>query len=200
MVKVAEAGRGDGGVGNGATLDDGDAGAEHGVCLHVVRRTVDGIQEPGAPARGDRPAPLLGEDGVVGVALPYGVHHQFFAKEVHLGHEVLGGLLPYLARVLVARDLKLPSPAGHVTDERVELFRSVQGVPDLGGGSLVEVLAQVLGAALLAQQVQRLHLDLAYPLARDVELATHLFEGAGTVILHPEAELDDLTLPLGQLV
>ena len=56
--------------------------------------------------------PLLGEDGVVGVALPYGVHHQFFAKEVHLGHEVLGGLLPHLARVLVARDLKLPSPAG----------------------------------------------------------------------------------------
>ena len=54
---------------------------------------------------------------------------------------------------MVARDLKLPRLAGHVTDERVELFGGVFGGPDLGGGSLVEVLAQVLGAALLAKQV-----------------------------------------------
>ena len=61
--------------------------------------------------------------------LLYGVHHQFFAKEVYLGHEVLVGLLPYLAGGLVARELKLPRPAGNVTDERVELFRGIQGVP-----------------------------------------------------------------------
>ena len=65
----------------------------------------------------------------VRVALPYGFHHQLLAKEVHLGYEVLRGLLPYFARVLVARKLKLPSPAGHVADEGVELFRGVQGVP-----------------------------------------------------------------------
>src|SRR5215207_7189874 len=102
MIKVAEAGGGDGGVGNGAALDDGDAGTEHGVCLHVVRRTVNGVEEPGAPALRDRPAPLLGDDGVVGIALPYGIHHQLLTKEVHFGYEVLRGLLPYLARILVA--------------------------------------------------------------------------------------------------
>src|SRR5215216_7759590 len=200
MIQVAEAGRGDGGVGNGAALDNGDAGAENGVCLHVVRRTVNGVEEPGPSALRDRPAPLLGQDGIFGVAFLYSVHHQLLAKEVYLGHEILGGFLPYFARILVARELKLPRPAGHVTDESVELFRGVLGGPDLGRGSLVEVLAQVLGAALLAEQIQGLHLDLAYPLARDVELAAHLFEGARTVVLHPKPELDDLTLPLRQLV
>src|SRR5215210_423718 len=65
---------------------------------------------------------------------------------------------------------------------------------------LAEVLAQVLGAALLAQEVKGLHLDLAHPLARNVELAADLFERARPVVLHPEPQFDDLALPLGQLV
>src|SRR5215210_5683321 len=45
---------------------------------------------------------------------------------------------------------------------------------------LVEVLAEVLGTALLAQQVQGFHLDLAHPLACDVELAADLLQGPRT--------------------
>src|SRR3712207_1199207 len=69
-----------------------------------------------------------------------------------------------------------------------------------GGTHLPEVLAQVLGTALLSEEVEGLHLDLAHPLAGNVELAAYLLEGAGPVVLHSEAELDDLSLPLRQLV
>src|SRR5215208_1364800 len=65
---------------------------------------------------------------------------------------------------------------------------------------LSDVLTQVLGAALLAEEVQGLHLDLAHPLACDVELAPYLLKSAGPVVLHPKPELDDLALSLGQLV
>jgi hypothetical protein len=103
MIEVAEAGRGDGGVGNRAVLDDGDAGAEHRVRLHVVRRAIDGIEQPGTPVLRYGSASLFGEYGVVGVALLDGVHHQLLAQEVDLGYEVLRSLLPDLTRVLVTR-------------------------------------------------------------------------------------------------
>src|SRR5215218_3773055 len=102
VVKVAEAGRGNGRVGHGAALYYRDAGAEHGVRLHVVRRTVNRVEEPRTPVLRDRTSSLFGEDGIVGVALRYGVHHQLLTKEVYLGYEIFRGLLPYLTRVLVA--------------------------------------------------------------------------------------------------
>jgi hypothetical protein len=125
VVKVAEPGHGHGGVGDGVPFQDRDAGAEQGVAARVVRRAVHGVEEPGAPGLGDPAAPLLGEDGVLGVALPDGVNHELLAEEIHLGDDVLGGLLRYLARIVVARELQLSGSARYFADELVEFFGGV---------------------------------------------------------------------------
>src|ERR671917_1436694 len=93
------------------------------------------------------------------------------------------------------------SPARRATSQTNPCSSSVVSkVFGMPFGTLAEVLTQVLGAALLAEEVEGLHLDLPDALARDVELAADLLEGAGPVVLHPEAQLDDLALPLGKLV
>src|SRR6187431_3194356 len=52
----------------------------------------------------------------------------------------------------------------------------------------------------MAQLAQRLGLDLADPLAGDVELLADLFEGPGTPVLQAEPELQDASLAAGQRV
>jgi hypothetical protein len=119
VVEVADPGRGDGGVRDSATFEDRDAGAEDRVGARVVCGAVYGVEQPGASRGGDLASLLLGEDGVFGVALRDGAHHELLAQEVHLGNYVFGGLLRYLARGLVAGELELPGPAGQVANELV---------------------------------------------------------------------------------
>jgi hypothetical protein len=45
---------------------------------------------------------------------------------------------------------------------------------------------------------QRLRLDLADPLAGQVEVLAHFLEGAGAVVLETEAELEDASLAAGE--
>ena len=59
---------------------------------------------------------------------------------------------------------------------------------------LVQEILELLAAAGVAQLAQRLGLDLADALARDVELLADLFERTGTAVLNAEAELQDLFL------
>ena len=49
----------------------------------------------------------------------------------------------------------------------------------------------------MAQLAERLGLDLADPLAGDVELLADLLEGPGPPVLEPEAELEDASLAAG---
>src|SRR5687768_10790246 len=66
--------------------------------------------------------------------------------------------------------------------------------------ALLEVVAELLAAAGVAQLRERLALDLADPLAGDAELAADLLEGPGVAVGEAEPELDDLLLPLAQRV
>src|SRR4029079_4733619 len=52
----------------------------------------------------------------------------------------------------------------------------------------------------MTQLAQRLGLDLADPLASDVELLADLFEGPGTPVLEAEPELQHASLATGQRV
>ena len=63
---------------------------------------------------------------------------------------------------------------------------------------LVQEVLELLAAAGVAQLAQRLGLDLADALARDIELLADLFKCAGTAVLDTEAELQDLFLARGE--
>src|SRR6266545_7962948 len=64
----------------------------------------------------------------------------------------------------------------------------------------VEVFPQSLRTRRVAQLGQRLRLDLAYSLARDLELPSHLFERVRLAVLEPESQPHDLALAHGQLL
>ena len=66
--------------------------------------------------------------------------------------------------------------------------KRLKGVPSIVViGSVQEVL-QLLAAAGVAELAQRLGLDLADALARDVELLAHFLERAGAAVLDAEAQ------------
>src|SRR5262245_49433818 len=67
--------------------------------------------------------------------------------------------------------------------------------PGAGGGSYrVGVPAQLARTARMLQLAQRLGLDLAHALARDLEDGAHLFERARRPVPEAEAQADDLLL------
>src|SRR3954468_1100862 len=61
-------------------------------------------------------------------------------------------------------------------------------------------VAEALGLRERLELLQRVVLDLADPLARDVERAADLLYRVRACAREPEAHLDDLTLPLGERV
>src|SRR3990170_4840799 len=63
---------------------------------------------------------------------------------------------------------------------------------------LLQVAAQLARTTRAAQLAQRLRLDLADPLAGDVELLADLLERPGTPVLQPEAELEHAPLAPGE--
>src|SRR5688500_10836053 len=65
---------------------------------------------------------------------------------------------------------------------------------------LLEVVLELAAAARMPQLAEGLGLDLADPLARDVEVAPDLLESAGSPVLEPEAELQDASLTRRQRV
>src|SRR6476469_11230863 len=65
---------------------------------------------------------------------------------------------------------------------------------------LLEVVLELAAPGRVAQLAQRLGLDLADPLASDVELLADLLEGPGTPVLEAEAELEHAPLAAGQRV
>src|SRR6478735_2888992 len=65
---------------------------------------------------------------------------------------------------------------------------------------LFEVVLELAASGRVAQLAQRLGLDLADPLAGDVELLADLLEGPGTPVLEAEAELEHAPLATGQRV
>src|SRR5205809_5639117 len=70
--------------------------------------------------------------------------------------------------------------------------------PDRPRVLLFQVVLQLAAPARVTQLAQRLRLDLADPLARDVELAAHLFERACPSVLETEAQLKHPALATGQ--
>src|SRR3954466_15949063 len=67
-------------------------------------------------------------------------------------------------------------------------------------GELLQVVLELPRPRRVAQLAQRLRLDLADPLAGDVELLAHLLEGPGTPVLETEAELEPAPLAARQRV
>src|ERR1035437_7815652 len=67
-------------------------------------------------------------------------------------------------------------------------------------GLLLPGVLELARAARVAELTQRLRLDLADPLAGDVELLANLLERPGAAVLQPEAELQDSPLTAGQRV
>src|SRR6185436_18628677 len=65
---------------------------------------------------------------------------------------------------------------------------------------LLQVVLELPAAGRVAQLAQRLGLDLADPLAGDVELLADLLERSGTPVLEAEAELEHTTFATGQRV
>src|SRR5262245_30450922 len=65
---------------------------------------------------------------------------------------------------------------------------------------LLEVILELAAAGRVAQLAQRLGLDLADPLAGDVELLADLLEGPGAPVLEAEAELEHPALAAGERV
>src|SRR5450756_1937723 len=65
---------------------------------------------------------------------------------------------------------------------------------------LLQVVLELAGAARVAEVMQRLPLDLADPLAGDVELLADLLKRAGAAVLQPEAQLEHSALTAGQRV
>src|SRR3954453_10919915 len=63
---------------------------------------------------------------------------------------------------------------------------------------LLEVVAELLAAARVAELGQRLRLDLADPLASETELLADLVERARLAVGEAEAQGDDRRLALGQ--
>src|SRR6186713_973722 len=63
---------------------------------------------------------------------------------------------------------------------------------------LLQVVLELAAPRRVAQLAQRLRLDLADPLAGDVELLADLLEGPGPAVLQPEAELEHAALSTGQ--
>ena len=68
-------------------------------------------------------------------------------------------------------------------------------IPDL-----LEVVLELPAPGRVAELAERLRLDLADPLAGDVELLAHLLEGPGAPVLEPEPELQHAPLAAGQRV
>src|SRR6478736_3652555 len=85
---------------------------------------------------------------------------------------------------------RITRPRGSTAGPRFVL----EGVP------LFEVVLELAAAGWVAQLAQRLGLDLADPLAGDVDLLAHLLEGPGTPVLEAEAELEHASLTTGQRV
>src|SRR5450759_3287240 len=65
---------------------------------------------------------------------------------------------------------------------------------------LLQVVLQLARTARVAQLPERLRLDLADPLAAQVEVRADLVKGAGAPVLEAEAELEDSALTAGQRV
>src|SRR6476469_1469646 len=65
---------------------------------------------------------------------------------------------------------------------------------------LLEVVLELAAPGRVAQLAQRLGLDLADPLAGDVELLADLLEGPGTPVLEAEPELQHAPFAAGQRV
>ena len=61
---------------------------------------------------------------------------------------------------------------------------------------LPKIVPQLAAAERVAQLAQRLGLDLPHALARDAELATHIFQRAGDAVLQPKAHHEHLALAL----
>ena len=66
------------------------------------------------------------------------------------------------------------------------------------GPVLLQVVLQLAAAGWVAELAQRLGLDLADPLAGDVELLAHFLERSGTPVLETEPELQHPPLASGQ--
>src|SRR5215203_1973495 len=99
-------------------------------------------------------------------------------------------MTPCSSAVVACRTSKGPACGAH---------RALRPRPEKDGGPLsVQVVAQDLGAAGVAQLRHRLRLDLADPLTRDPVDLPDLVERAGLPVGEPEAQPDDTGLPLGQ--
>src|SRR4051794_36623751 len=65
---------------------------------------------------------------------------------------------------------------------------------------LLQVVLELPGPRRVAQLAQRLRLDLADPLAGDVELLADLLEGARAPVFESEAKLEHAPLAAGQRI
>src|SRR5512132_4141638 len=68
------------------------------------------------------------------------------------------------------------------------------------GGLRLQVALELSAAGRVAQLAERLGLDLADPLAGDVELLAHFLEGPGAPVLEAEPELEHAPLAAGERV
>src|SRR5207249_2109335 len=65
--------------------------------------------------------------------------------------------------------------------------------------ALIQELAELAALRRVPQLLERLRLDLAYPLTRDLEVPAHLFESARVAVIQAEAHLQHLALARRQL-
>ena len=70
-----------------------DRDGEDRQAVRIVRRPVQGIDDPAAPRAAGRRPRLLGEDGIAGERAPEAIDDQRLAARVHLRHEVGGTAL-----------------------------------------------------------------------------------------------------------
>src|SRR6185369_15945497 len=68
------------------------------------------------------------------------------------------------------------------------------------GSALLQIVLQLAAPARVAELAERLRLDLANPLASDVELLAHFLERPRPAVLQPEPELEHAPLATGQRV
>jgi hypothetical protein len=64
--------------------------------------------------------------------------------------------------------------------------------------TLAQVVAQLFGAARMAQLAKRLGFDLADPFSSDAELTTDFLQRTLAAVVQAEAQSDDATFPLRQ--
>ena len=83
-----------------------------------------------------------------------------------------------------------PEPGPQATPARAPRPDQIPG--------LLQVVLQLAAAGRVAQLAQGFGLDLADPLAGDVEFLAHFLKGAGPAVLETEAELEDASLAAGE--